>query len=112
MQNVASKADLTVAGKRYLLSCAPGQEGRIEELGARFDQRVQELISALGDIGPERLFLAAGLSLIDELDAAAQADGTADLDDRIRTLERRAATALTEAAAKIEALSHRVDQAS
>ena len=36
----------------------------------------------------------------------------ADLDDRIRGLERRAATALAEAAARIEALSQRVDLAS
>lgn len=107
-----NKAELTISGKRYLLSCAPGQEGRLEELGHRFDQRVAELTEALGDIGPERLFLAAGLSLIDELDAVSRDTGAADLDNRIRTLEGRAARALTEAAARIEALSQRVDQAS
>ena len=107
-----SKAELTIGGKRYLLSCAPGQEARLEELGARFDHRVAELTDALGDIGPERLFLAAGLSLIDELDAVSRDSGAADLDNRIRTLEGRAARALSEAAARIEALSQRVDQAS
>ena len=113
---MANKAELTIGGKRYLLSCVPGQEARLEELGARFDQRVAEMTEALGDIGPERLFLAAGLSLIDELDALTAQGGApaqaADFDDRIRTLERRAATALAEAAARIEALSQRVDQAS
>lgn len=107
-----SKAELTIAGKRYILGCAPGQEARLEELGVRFDQRVGELTEALGDIGPERLFLAAGLSLIDELDAVSRETGAADLDSRIRTLEGRAARALSEAAARIEALSQRVDQAS
>ncbi|HVY87373.1 MAG TPA: cell division protein ZapA [Hyphomonadaceae bacterium] len=107
-----AKAELSIAGKRYSLNCAPGQEARLEELGGRFDQRVKELAEALGDLGPERLFLAAGLSLIDELDAQASATGTKQLDDRIRGLEQRAATMLTEAAARIEAISRRVDEAS
>jgi cell division protein ZapA len=107
-----AKADLMIAGKRYALTCAPGQEARLEELGARFDSRVAELKEALGDIGAERLFLAAGLSLIDELDAKGAADGTKALDERIRGLERKAATALAEAAARIEAISQRVDGAS
>ena len=29
-----AKAEITIAGKRYALSCAPGQEARLEELGA------------------------------------------------------------------------------
>lgn len=107
-----AKAELQIAGKRYALSCAPDQEGRLEELGGRFDQRVKELIEALGDLGPERLFLAAGISLLDELDAQASATGTKALDDRIRSLEQRAAATLSEAAARIEAISRRVDEAS
>jgi cell division protein ZapA len=106
-----AKAELTIAGKRYLLSCAPGQEARLEELGARFDQRVAELAEALGDLGAERLFLAAGISLLDEMDAQAIDTGAAALDDRIRNLENRAATLLTDAAARIELLSRRVDDA-
>ena len=70
-----AKAELQIAGKRFALSCAPGQEARLEELGGRFDQRVKELTEALGDIGTERLFLAAGLSLLDELDAQAVGTG-------------------------------------
>lgn len=107
-----AKADLEIAGRRYALSCAPGQEARLEELGGRFDQRVKELTEALGDIGTERLFLAAGLSLLDELDAQAAGVGAKALDDRIRNLENRAATMLTDAAARIEMLSRRVDEAS
>jgi len=107
-----AKADLDIAGRRYSLSCAPGQEARIEELGGRFDQRVKEITEALGDLGPERLFLAAGLSLLDELDAQAVGVGVKALDDRIRSLENRAATLLTDAAARIEMLSRRVDEAS
>ena len=107
-----AKAELEIAGRRYALSCAPGQEARLEELGARFDQRVLELTEALGDLGPERLFLAAGLSLLDELDAQAVGTGAKAMDDRIRNLENRAATLLTDAAERIEMLSRRVDEAS
>src|SRR5262245_53295753 len=107
-----AKAELTIAGKRYAISCAPGQEARLEELGARFDQRVRELSDTLGDLGREPLFLAAGLSLIDELDAQASTGQAKALDDRIRNLENRAATLLTDAAARIEMLSRRVDEAS
>lgn len=107
-----AKADLTIGGKRYVLTCNPGQEARLEELGARFDARVAELTDALGDLGVERLFLAAGLSLLDDLDAKGVETGTKALDDRIAGLERRAATMLTEAAARIEAISRRVDEAS
>lgn len=107
-----AKAELSIAGKRYSLSCLPDQEARLQELGARFDQRVKELTQALGDLGHERLFLAAGISLLDELDAQASATGTKQLDDRIRGLEQRAATALADAAARIEAISRRVDEAS
>jgi len=111
MQAVA-KAELQIGGKRYALSCAPGQEARLEELGARFDQRVKELTEALGDLGAERLFLAAGLSILDELDAQAAGSGVSTLDERIRNLENRAATLLADAAARIEMLSRRVDEAS
>ena len=107
-----AKADLIIAGRRYALSCAPGQEPRLQELGARFDQRIKELTEALGDLGPERLFLAAGLSLLDEMDAQASATGNKQMDDRIRVLEQKAATMLTDAAARIEAISKRVDEAS
>ena len=107
-----AKAELIIGGKRYTLGCAPGQEARLEELGARFDQRVKELGEALGDLGHERIFLAAGLSILDELDAQAVGAGTKALDDRIRGLEQRAATALADAAARIEAISRRVDEAS
>ena len=48
----------------------------------------------------------------DEIDAQDSKNGNKALDDRIRNLDQRAAGMLTEAAAKIEALSRRVDEAS
>lgn len=107
-----AKAELTINGRKYALACAPDQEARLKELGERFDRRVAELTDAFGDIGPERLFLVAGLSLLDELEAADASAGGKALDARIETLERKAATVLLDAASRIEAISRRVDEAS
>lgn len=107
-----AKAELTINGRKYSLACAPEQEERLRQLGARFDRRVVELVDAFGDIGPERLFLAAGLSLLDELDTIDAAAGGNALDARIETLERKAASVLVEAATRIEAISRRIDEAS
>ena len=68
---------------------------------------------ALGQAAPRFTLVApAGLSILDELDAQAANSGSKALDDRIRNLENRAATMLTDAAARIEMLSRRVDEAS
>jgi cell division protein ZapA len=102
-----AEVEVTVAGRRYSLPCAPGQEARVEELARRFDGQLGDLEAALGDLGPERLFLAAALALLDEIEAGA-ASAPPGLDDRIRLLERRAATALSQAAARIEEISARM----
>lgn len=107
-----TKAELTINGRKYALACAPDQEARLRELGERFDERVKELVTAFGDIGPERLFLAAGLSLLDELEAVDSAAGGKALDERIEALERKAATALLDAATRIEGISQRIHEAS
>ena len=118
-----ARAELVVAGRRFQLACAPGQQGRLEELGVRFDERVRALAEALGDLGPERLFLAAGLSLLDELDAAPAADAAVsagaanaaahkaeEAQARLAALESRAVALLAEAAARIDQLTRRIDR--
>ncbi|MEM6627636.1 MAG: cell division protein ZapA [Pseudomonadota bacterium] len=107
-----SKTEINVNGKRYVVSCEPGQESRLEELGAEMDRRARDLSGAMGDIGVERLFLVLGLSLIDELDVAKNGSDAAALDARIASIEQRAAQALVDAASRIEALSARADRAS
>jgi len=106
-----AQTELVIAGRRYILNCAPGQEGRLRELGARFDARVRELQRALGDLGPERLFLAAGLSILDDADADPLSGDALIMDERIRALETLAAERLSEAAATIEAIAGRLPQA-
>ena len=109
-----SKADITVRGKTISIACAEGQEAHIQNLGSRFDERLKALESAIGDVGDMRLLVAAGLSLIDELDDArnkgADAD-VSDLDNRITLIERTAASALSDAASRITRIAERIEEA-
>jgi cell division protein ZapA len=102
-----AQTELIIAGRRYVLNCAPGQEARLQELGRRFDARVNELSRVLGELGPERLFLAAGLSILDDADADPLSGEALLMDERIRDLETLAASRLSDAAAAIEALAER-----
>ncbi|MEE2877887.1 MAG: cell division protein ZapA [Pseudomonadota bacterium] len=97
-----AKADITIRGREYSVACAPGQEGRLLALSRNLDKRVRRIADAVGDIGEARLLLVAALSLLDELDAAER--GTpADLS------AQKAAAALADAAARIEAMAERIE---
>jgi len=97
-----SKADIGVHGKLYSVACAPGQEARLSELGGRLDKRVDQIAAAVGDVGEARLLLIAALALMDELDAAKSGAGMV-------ALELRAATALLDAATRIDAIAARLE---
>ena len=97
-----SKADIDIYGKRYSVACAPGQEKRLTELGQRLDKRVRQISGAVGDIGEARLLLISALALMDELDAL-------KAQPQQERLEGRAAAALADAAARIDALASRLD---
>ena len=97
-----SKADIGVHGKLYSVACAPGQEARLGELGLRLDKRVDQIAGAVGDVGEARLLLIAALALMDELDAARNGSGMV-------ALEARAATALSDAATRIDAIAARLE---
>ncbi len=99
-----SGVEVEIHGRHYSVACAPGQEQRLAQLGARLDKRVRQIAGAVGDVGDTRLLLIAALALMDEIDAARM------IPERDR-VEARAATALTDAAARIEALASRLETA-
>lgn len=96
------KADIIVNDHRYSIACADGQEGRLQALATDLDARVKRIANAVGDIGEARLLLVAGLALLDELDDASQGRANSQM-------VGRAAGALGDAAARIEALAARID---
>lgn len=105
-----SKAEIIINKKRYVVSCEEGQEERLNQLGQRLNTRVTSMAEAMGDIGVERLFLAAALSLLDELDEVEQGAGENAIEERIAAIEMQAARALNDAAGKIETLSAHLDR--
>ncbi|MAI90617.1 cell division protein ZapA [Ponticaulis sp.] len=107
-----SKADIIIRGKTYSIACAEGQKERLEELGRKLNARLSALEDTIGDVGDMRLLVAAGLSLVDELESSTGASDVEDLDNRITLVERTAAMALSEAAARINKIADRVEEAS
>ncbi|MEO1475353.1 MAG: cell division protein ZapA [Pseudomonadota bacterium] len=99
-----SKADIEIHGKRYSIACAPGQEERLVQFGQRLDTRVRHIAQAVGDIGETRLLLIAALALMDENEAL-------KAEPQQGRIEGRAAAALVDAAARIDALASRLDAA-
>ncbi|MEQ8557941.1 MAG: cell division protein ZapA [Henriciella sp.] len=97
-----AKADITIRGRDYSVACAPGQEARLVSLSKDLDKRVRQIAGAVGDIGEARLLLVAALALLDELDHAHRG-APADLSSQ------KAASALSDAAARIEALAERIE---
>lgn len=100
-----SKADIEIGDKRYSIACAPGQEARLQGLASRLNRRVETIKTAVGDIGEARLFLVAALALIDELDAVRASGETTPESISL------ASTALTDAAARIDAIAARIESA-
>lgn len=98
-----SKAEIEIGDKRYSIACAPGQEARLQALASRLDKRIENIKTAVGDIGEARLFLVAALALIDEIDVLKASGKTTPAS----ILE--ASAALNDAAARIEAISTRIE---
>jgi cell division protein ZapA len=106
-----------VNGRPYVVGCEEGQEEHVRLLARQFDRQVQDIAGQVGAVGELRLFLLAALTTADEL-----SDTRARLDRLQRGVptaptpagvdgaraEQRAAAALDEAAARIEALTEQL----
>lgn len=98
-----AKADIEVNNRRYSVACAPGQEDRLAALGEKLDGRVRQIADAVGDIGEARLLLIAALALLDEVESG--------VTQPVAAVESKAATAIVDAAARINALAERLGSA-
>jgi cell division protein ZapA len=115
---------VTIAGRTYRMACDDGEEARLEQLARDFDARITGLRTSFGEIGDQRIIVMAALTLADEL-AEAQRQ-TAELKDRVAEADNatqsrdvqsanrrdRVASALGEAAQRIERLAHKMREAS
>lgn len=98
-----------VNGKPYTIGCADGQEARVQDLARMFDEHVEMVVSDVGTIGEVRLFLMAALLMIDEMqDLKARLEDASSANARMNAgaheMERKAAFAISDAAARLERL--------
>jgi len=64
-----SNVTLEIAGRRYTIACAPGEETHIEGLGHSISEKLAQLDTLQGQ-SAERVLLYASLLLADELHEA------------------------------------------
>lgn len=58
---------VTINGRKYQIACDDGQEAHLARLAASVDQRIAELVAAVGQVGDARLLVMASLLVADEL---------------------------------------------
>lgn len=92
-------------GTPYQIGCGPGEEARIEALGAEIDSVLQTLVGSVGQIGEARLLAMAALILADRTqDGGSSAAANGSAGDAAGS-DEAAAAALENAAERILALA-------
>jgi len=109
-----SDVTVTINRRSYQIACDDGQEDHLRGLAKLVDKRVEELVTAMGQIGDQRLLVMASLLLADEVqDVRQNLEDTRDKLDVLSAgdiVERRAAGAIEEMAAKIEAMAGQIEK--
>jgi cell division protein ZapA len=62
-----AEVSISLNGRAYEIACDPGQEGRIVDLAAYIDQRVQKIARSGGAYNDSHLLALVALVLADEL---------------------------------------------
>jgi len=95
-----AQVTVQINGRSYQVACGDGEQDRIAGLAGYVDEKVQELVGAIGNVGDQRLLVMASLLLADEVFEAR--DGGAS--------NGKAAAAERVRADSIEALAERIDR--
>jgi len=67
--------EISINGRDYQIVCEDGKEEHLSQLGLQIDERVKDLVAAIGQVGESRLLAMASLVLADELKAALRDQG-------------------------------------
>lgn len=62
-----AQVTVQINGRGYQVACGDGEQERIAGLARYVDDKVQELVGALGNVGDQRLLVMASLLLADEI---------------------------------------------
>ena len=81
--------ELEINERKYKIACDNGQEAHLKKLGDYLEERVQELVTSIGQVGDSRLLVMASLLITDELlenntklEASGVGDGVAEQAER------------------------------
>jgi len=106
---------VTINERKYQVACDDGQEGHLARLGSYVDNRVKELIAAVGQVGDARLLVMVSLLLADELsDAYSELDGIKKKSDGVAKMmetETRVSETLESLADRIESIAGKLENA-
>ena len=97
-----------INGRGYQIACDQGQEAHLARLGSYIDNRVRELVAAVGHVGDARLLVMVSLLLADELSDAYAELKVASSSDRVAARLDREETltiALESVASRIETIA-------
>lgn len=97
--------DIEVAGRRYNVSCADGEEAHLRAVAALVDQRARDAGEALGSLTETRQILFAALMLADDLKEVRAGAGIRDPEP-----DYEVALALEGLANRVEAIADRLEQ--
>jgi cell division protein ZapA len=102
-----SNVTLDIAGRRYTIACAAGEEAHVGMLGASINARLASLPNVAGQSEPRTLLYAA-LLLADELHEARKA---AQPVERTPEMQQAQAEPLENLAERLESLAAKLEQA-
>ena len=100
--------------RKYQIACDDGQEAHLRRLGDYIDNRVKELIAAVGQTGDARLLVMVSLLIADELsDAYAELETVRAADEgtaAIMSAEEVLGANLDKLASRIENIAESLEQ--
>jgi cell division protein ZapA len=117
-----AQVSVTINGRQFRMACEDGQEDRLVELAHELDTRIEGLRTKFGEIGDTRLTVMAAITVADELaemgirlkqlegELAGLRTAHTAASDHANTAQTAVATALSEAAERIESITKKLNQ--
>ncbi len=110
-----AQVTVTINGRKYQIVCDDDQEAQLSRLGTYVDNRVGELIAAVGKVDEAQLLVMVSLLMADELsDAYAELDVARTADKgvvAIMSAEESLSADIEDLANRIENIAERLEQA-
>ena len=110
-----AQVTVTINGRNYKVACDDGQEAHLTRLGSYVDNRVGELLAAVGKVDEARLLVMVSLLLADELsDAYAELDVARSAGNGVAAMmnaEESLSADIEDLAQRIENIAESLEQA-